>query len=236
VVIVVVLILLVILLVGVALIGWLVFRAVTAGSRSGGGSMASTAGTKELTNDTVTVSKLQVALLAEARDIQSKLTRLTENANTETAAGLAQLLQESALALLRTPENWSHVAVSSVAMHRDQAEAMFNNLSVKERSKFSAETLTNVAGRVDRQEMVAPGAEEDPAAYVVVTLLMGTEHDKPLFKDIRSTEALQQALEQVAAIPANYLLIFELLWSPQTANDSLTYDELLTEYSDMVQI
>jgi uncharacterized membrane protein len=70
----------------------------------------------------------------------------------------------------------------------------------------------------------------------VVTLLVGTADDQPLFKEVRSPEALKEALETVASVPSDYLMKFELLWSPQVEEDSLTYDELLTEYTDMVQI
>jgi uncharacterized membrane protein len=70
----------------------------------------------------------------------------------------------------------------------------------------------------------------------VVTLLVGTAHDRPLFTEIRTVEALQTALQNLAAIPSEYLLVFELIWTPQDETDSLTYDELLTQYTDMVQI
>ncbi|MBD2741655.1 DUF1517 domain-containing protein [Coleofasciculus sp. FACHB-1120] len=197
-----------------------------------GGSAA-----QELENDTVTVSKIQVALLAQARSIQSHLTELSLNVDTDTSEGLMQLLQESALALLRSPENWTHVLASSQTVKsREDAEAIFNQVSIQERSKFSAETLTNVGGRVRQQKPVMPSLDDDPAAYIVVTLLVGTADDKPLFEEIRTAEALKSALEKVASISPDYLMVFELLWSPQAETDSLTYDELLTEYTDMVQI
>jgi uncharacterized membrane protein len=70
----------------------------------------------------------------------------------------------------------------------------------------------------------------------VVTLLVGTAHDKPLFNQIRTTEELTEILEKLASLSSDHLMVFELLWSPQDARDSLTYDELLTEYTEMVQI
>lgn len=193
-------------------------------------------GAGELGNNTVTVSKLQVALLAEARAVQSKLTDITMEADTNTPEGLSFLAQESALALLRTPENWTHVLASSEAMSKEKAEEVFDKISIEERTKFSAETLVNVGGRVRNQSSFTPDPNEDPAAYIVVTLLIGTEHDKPLFGEITSSEALHTALEKIASVSPEYLLVFELLWSPQAQEDSLTYDELLTEYTNMVQI
>jgi uncharacterized membrane protein len=50
------------------------------------------------------------------------------------------------------------------------------------------------------------------------------------------SETLKEALEKVASVRPDYLMTFELLWSPQVEADSLTYDELLTEYTDMLQI
>ena len=190
----------------------------------------------ELDNDIVTVSKLQVALLAQTKGLQSQLSELTLTVDTNTSKGLLELLQESALVLLRNAENWSHVSASSESVLINKAEQIFNQLSLRERSKFSAETLVNVGGSVRRKQPVIPGLKEDPGAYIVVTLLLGTAHNKPLFKEVRSPEALKEALERVASVPPEYLMKFELLWSPQVEEDSLTYDELLTEYTDMVQI
>jgi uncharacterized membrane protein len=189
-----------------------------------------------LGNDTFTVSKLQVALLAQAREVQARLTELTLEVDTDTPEGLMALIQESALALMRTPENWTHVSSSSQSVHRDKAEELFNKLSLEERTKFSEETLVNVRGRVSQRSEAIASPDKDPSAYIVVTLLIGTEHDQPLFGDIRNTQELSQALEAIASTPSSHLLVFELLWSPQADTDSLTYDELLMEYSNMIQI
>ncbi|MBF2026624.1 MAG: DUF1517 domain-containing protein [Oscillatoriales cyanobacterium C42_A2020_001] len=190
----------------------------------------------DLDNTTFTVSKVQVALLAQAHAVQTELTQLTSEIDTSSHEGLYQLLQESVLILLRNSENWSHVlANSETVKSTEAAEALFNQLSITERSKFSVETLTNVSGKV-RQRNFKPDPEEDPASYIVVTLLVGTDHDNGLFNDIRTEGMLKEALQKLAAISPEYLLVFELLWSPQAITDSLTYDELLTEYTEMLQI
>ena len=190
----------------------------------------------ELDNDIVTVSKLQIALFSQTKGLQSQLSELTLKVDTSTPEGLFELLQESALVLLRNSENWSHVWANSETVSIEKADSIFNQFSLQERSKFNAETLTNVKGTVKQKEVVVPGLEEDPAAYIVVTLLVGTADDKPLFQEVRSAETLKKALERVASVPPDYLMAFEVLWSPQVEEDSLTYDELLTEYTDMVQI
>jgi len=190
---------------------------------------------REIDNKVVTVSQIQVALLAQAKSIQSHLSAVSLSIDPSSSEGLTQLLQESALALLRSPENWQYVLANSQKCDRDRAEAIFNQLSIHQRSKFSAETLVNVAGRRSQQESVASSSDK-LAEYIVVTLLIGTAHDKPLFDTIRTTEALTQALQAAAAIDPEYLLKFELLWTPQAETDSMTYVELLSEYADMVPL
>lgn len=234
-------VLLIMMLFGIPAIGLIAFFILSSRQQSSGNygnnlNLNNAGQNNERDNDIVTVTKLQVALNAYTKDIQSQLSELTLKVDTSTTEGLFELLQESALILLRNPENWSHVLASSETLQIDQADSVFNQFSLQERSKFSAETLTNVKGTVKQKEAIIPGLEEDPAAYIVVTLLVGTADDKPLFKEVRSAESLKAALEKVASVPADYLFAFELLWSPQVEADSLTYDELLTEYTDMVQI
>ena len=193
-------------------------------------------GNRELDNNIVTISKIQVGLLAQARAIQTQLSQLSLNIDTDTPEGLSELLQESALALLRTPENWTHVsATSKTVRSRDEAEAIFNKFSIEERGKFSGETLTNVNGKV-RQIQTDSNSDSEPGSYIVVTLLIGTEDDRPLFGNVYSTNELKQALERIAATPPEYLSKFELLWTPQVETESLTYDEMLSEYASLMQI
>ncbi len=186
-------------------------------------------------NDRVTITKLQIAFLSTEPELQKKLSELTANADTETDRGLFQLLQESVLILLRNSQYWSHVLSSSESIHINEAESNFEKISLAERSKFSSETLSNVNGEIKvKDEFVI--SEDEFSDYVVVTLIIGTADDRPLFDKINTTEELQASLEKIALMREDYLMKFELLWSPQTEKESLTYDELLTEYTDMIKI
>lgn len=224
----------------VGIVGWAIFSALknaaSSSSSSGGGIVTYGTGNKELDNNIVTVSKVQIGLLSQAHVVQKQLTDLSLQIDTSTPEGLRELMQESVLALLRTPENWTHVSASSKTVkNREEAEKLFNQISIEERTKFSAETLTNVKGKVRQlQQDVKP--DQEPGTYIVVTLLIGTENDRPLFGDVYSIQDLKQALEKVAATPPEYLSIFELLWTPQSDTESLTYDEMLSEYANMMQI
>lgn len=191
-------------------------------------------GRDELTNSIVTVSMLQIGLKFHARSLQTRLTDLGLQADTTTPEGLFQLLQQTATALLDNSPHWTHVkAISQTVGTRETAEVLFNQLLFQERSKFSLETLANVNGQITQQS--APIALGEPA-YIVVTLLLGTADDQPLFNEIYSASVLRDVLEDITAMGPRYLMVLEILWSPQTPTDSLTEADMAKEYSDMVPI
>lgn len=187
----------------------------------------------ELLNDRVTVSQLQVALLAQARELQRDLTKLTLQADLSTSIGLTRHLQETVLALLRHPDYWTHCRASSeTILGREKAAERFEQLSLQERSKFSVETLVKVGGQVQQRAM--PARQNDTiAAYIVVTLLLGSADDRPLFDPIHSASELKNVLQRLGSVSPDYLLVFELLWTPQDESDTLTEDELVANYPDL---
>ncbi|HIK42695.1 DUF1517 domain-containing protein [Thermoleptolyngbya sp. M55_K2018_002] len=218
--------------------GLMIFSTVMSAMQRTGRSRipAARPGRGELENDIVTVTLLQVALLSQARYIQERLNQLVAGINTDTKAGLSEALRETVLVLLRSPENWTHArALSKTVSSREEAARLFEQWSIEERGKFTSETLVNVGGKVRRQPLDL-NPNDDPAAYIVVTLIVGTEDDRLLFGPIHTVEELKLALRRLGAIPPEYLAIYELLWTPQDPTDSLSREELLTGYADMVQV
>jgi|GEM_PF-706531 len=199
-------------------------------SNKGAGRIA-----KERDNDRVTVSLLQVALSSAATGIQQDLSALSTNTDTETESGLVTLMQESALILLRHEIAWTHVLSDSNSLDIERAESAFDRLSIFQRSKFSSETLSNIDGTLKTRE-TKQTAEDDFADYVVVTLILGTADDQPLFTKINTQEGLKEALLQISSMRDDYLFKFELLWTPQQADRYLTDEELLLEYTDMIPL
>lgn len=191
----------------------------------------------ERENDIVTVSKLQVALDDRAIALCTYLSDLAVVADTETTEGLWQLLQSVVEVLREHSQCWTHVLANSKTLDsREDAETWFNLLSVEEREKFSAQTLVNVDGEI--VETPAPPLEEDDESgeCVVVTLLLGTADDRPLFDEITASSELTRALERIEAISPDDLMVFELLWSPQAAGDRLSKADLRDRYGDLIAI
>jgi uncharacterized membrane protein len=207
-------------------------------------TFGSDAGSEE--NPGISVAKVQVGLMAQARNLQLDLDRIAFNADGNTESGRAKILQEVSLTLLRHPEYWVYGSVSTDTPKLSGAEAVFNRLTMAERSKFSEETLSNINGQVKKPTLAgtAPGSALTPqspaellamnadAEYVVVTLLVATTAKLQLPK-INGENDMKQALQQIGSLAASGLLAIEVVWTPQADGDCLTSDDIMASYPDM---
>ncbi len=207
-------------------------------------TFGSDAGSEE--NPGISVAKVQVGLMAQARNLQLDLDRIAFNADTNTESGRAKILQEVSLTLLRHPEYWVYGSVSTDTPKLSGAEAVFNRLTMAERSKFAEETLSNINGQVKQPKLAgaAQGGTLTPqspaellamnadAEYVVVTLLVATTAKLQLPK-INGENDMKQALQQIGSLAASGLLAIEVVWTPQADGDCLTSDDIMASYPDM---
>jgi uncharacterized membrane protein len=198
-------------------------------------------------NPSVSVTRVQVGMLAGARGLQAELNRIAETADTNTPEGRVEILQEASLALLRHPEYWVYAGGGTKQARLASAETEFNRLALAERSKFTEETLSNVNNQLKAASpkgAIAPANEggeldnptrlitEGPGEYIIVTLLAATLGNTQL-PAINSADDLRQALRAIGSIPSDRLLAIEVLWTPQAEGDTLTSDDLLAEYADL---
>ncbi|GBF97121.1 hypothetical protein Rsub_10132 [Raphidocelis subcapitata] len=185
------------------------------------------------------VTKVQVGLLAVARELKGQLDAIAEAADTSSNEGLQALLNQAVLALLRNPQYAAYAsgARTDAASTRD-LERAFNAASLAERSKFSEETLVNVRGgggprRAALRPRDAAAAAAQPDELVVVTLLVASKGPLALPKKIDSLDSLRTALRALGGLPAEQVLGVEVIWTPQAEDDSYSRDELIADYPAM---
>jgi uncharacterized membrane protein len=200
-------------------------------------------------NPTISIAKVQVGLMAQARSLQLDLDRIAFNADTNTDAGRAHVLQEVSLALLRHPEYWAYGSATTERPKLNTAEGIFNRLALAERSKFTEETLSNLNGQMKKPSLAGAGSKEkltvpqtpsellalnesSHSEYIVVTLLVGTAA-KLQFPKINNDEDMKQVLRQIGSLSADNLLAIEVIWAPQADDDNLSADDIMTNYPDM---
>jgi uncharacterized membrane protein len=222
------------LLIMVAVGGFLLqtFRRVTGGDSFEG----------DVYNPQVSIAQIQVGLLADARSVQSKLNQLAETVNTDTASGRMHLLQETSLELLRHPEYWTYGKTSTQQAKLDRAEAVFNQLSLNERGKFTTETLSKVNNQLRQADanpilnstgdLATVAQEPERAEYIIVTLLVAATRALELPK-INGESDLRQALQTLGSVDASALVAIEAIWTPQANGDALTTDDILAYYPDL---
>ena len=194
-------------------------------------------------NSKVTIAKIQVGLLAGAKQIQQDLTRLAFEADTTKNSDLVMVLRETVLSLLRHPEYWVYVSSAIENTTFALAEQKYAGLVMSERMKLSDEVLSNQKGRQSqKRQKQLTGANpdlllEDPSEYIVVTIMAAIAGDSLAnLPAIRSSADLKQALTKLGGIAEKQLIAVEVLWEPQGEAYTLTADEVLAVYPDLVRI
>ncbi len=196
---------------------------------------------QNLSNPNVSVTKLQIGLLAEARYLQDDLNRMALSANTSSSDGLTQVLQEATLSLLRHPEYWQYATASTESTRLVSAEQTFNQFVLAERSKLTGETLSNVNNQLqnakDKAALAGKGelAETQPGEYLVATIVVAAQGKLDLPK-ISTTQDVRQSLSKLGAVSSDRLMAVEILWTPQASGETLTADEMIAEYPSLTLI
>lgn len=197
----------------------------------------------ELDNPTVSVTRLQVGLLAQARELQTDLERIALSANTSNTEGLTKLLQDTTLALLRHPEYWVYAGSESQLTRLNAAEAQFNRYSLTERSKFSVETISNYNNQLQQSGTKTALLEPEQSLahpkgsgeYIVVTVIVGAQ-GKLQLPEVRSADDLRMAINQLGAVGSDQLLAVEVLWTPESKHDVLTSDDMIVGYPQLKMV
>ncbi|MEL6553203.1 MAG: DUF1517 domain-containing protein [Cyanobacteria bacterium J06621_11] len=70
---------------------------------------------------------------------------------------------------------------------------------------------------------------------ILIIFYVGNAIQAKYLKTFRPKEYAYQQ-KKLGAMKPNYLMVYELLWSPQDSSDSLTYEEMLLGYPYMIQI
>lgn len=174
--------------------------------------------------------KLQVALLASAKDLQQDLIKLAEEGDTYNYTGLAKILQDTTLALLRHPDKvvyaWSEKKTGTLS----EIEPLFNATAMEERAKVSEEVLSSVSGKLSGKRRSNAGASQ--GEYILVSILVAVDGQISIGPS-RSFPELKSNLVSIGAVSPENLLALEIIWQPEDSSEVLTKEELLSLYSNL---
>ena len=214
-------------------------------STSGGLDWVSNGSMSSALGPGTTVTQVSVALEVPNRDdrnsILSVLDRLAQTARTDSRVGLQNLSSQVALELLRRRS--SIVSASSSYKHfNDRGKALreFQSRSVKERSKFESETVSQFGGvnyGIGSNDN-ALRSDGGKATMAVVTLLLAIEGDSTKVPKINSVEDLEKALRKISADAKvdDCLQSAEILWTPTERWESLSARDVVADYPELRSI
>ena len=162
--------------------------------------------------------RLEVAMLATAKDVPDALHRLVATTDTSTKYGLSQILQQSALLLMRHQQFWHAASYDFRRVRYDQAEAAFNSMTMEARSKLNYETIANVNGiqQTDTTHASAPADSLPPGDYIVVVLIVASSAPLQLRK-VQTSEDLHEQIAEIAGASGWSLEAVEVIWQPDSS-------------------
>lgn len=209
-----------------------------------GSAVGAATGAGDPDDPPTSVVTVKVGLLASARQLQRDLNAVAQRANTASARGLAELLQEVTVALVRNPDYWTHASVDAApsSTRLSEAEAEFGRRSLNERVKLEEETLSNVGGRGVQltTRRVRPGEElsAGPSEYIVVTLVVAATGglSKALPRRLDGVADLRATLTALGGVTTDDMQACEVIWAPQSDTDTLTEREMLADHPDLVRV
>lgn len=209
-----------------------VVRALRRASRRGPDSMWSQQDEDEGLDQSF-VYKLQVGLGRSARHIQERLADFASQGDTSSEAGLAEMLHQTALELLREKDSIRYgLAEASGPMSMTNGETKLGASAMAERSRFQVERIRAADGSV-RRAQAASSVGAEALEYLVVTIVLATRLPLKSVKTVADREALEAALRELGAVPAQAVLGLEVVWTPADPEDSMTETDLMTTYPEM---
>ena len=204
-----------------------VMRAIRRAARRGAPGAWSDDDVDEGTDESY-VYKIQIGLGRSAREIQGRLADFASQGDTASEAGLAELLHQTALELLREKDSIRYgLAEASGPMSMTKGETKLNGDAIAERARFEVERIRGAGGSVRRAQAAATVGTE-ALEYLVVTVLVATRVPLARVRAASDRESLEAALRELGAVPPQALLGREVVWTPADPEDSLTDTDLMT--------
>jgi uncharacterized membrane protein len=192
---------------------------------------------KAAPEEETSAARLRLALLV-SEELKRKLRALAERADTQSPEGLAALLDEAVVLLLRESPawRWAGYVASPIGEHRkvraQGASEAFEAWMAEERSLFQ-ETFRHFQG--ERTEAPYTPRLEAGGRYMVVSLIALRYGAFPPPGPL-GREAVKERLLAFAATTPTTLLGAYLAWTPEKEGEALTEEELLALYPSLEKL
>ncbi|GAA6733440.1 DUF1517 domain-containing protein [Thermus oshimai] len=180
------------------------------------------------------VARLRLALLVRP-EVQRALRTLAEGADTTTAKGLADLLDEAALLLLREEPAWRFAEYRQAEGGEEEVLGLFDAWMLEDRSAYR-ETFRHFEGKKALDPAYTPKVEPG-GRYLVASFLLAERRPlPPRPKAPLDRPTVRALLLAFAASTPFTLLAAHLAWTPEKEGEGLTEEELLLLFPGLEKV
>jgi uncharacterized membrane protein len=179
------------------------------------------------------VYKVQLGLGRSGKGIQKRLEEFANTGDTSSEAGLAELLRQTALELMREKDAVRYGLVEPGGPYSlTNGESKMTGAAMAERSRFQVERVRSSEGQVRRSE-ASPSVGSEALEFLVVTVLVATRRPLAGLQKLDDRQELDTVLAELGSVAASALLGLEVIWTPADPEDSLTETDVMTTYPEM---
>lgn len=228
-------------LIGLLVFGLMVFSVVGFMRRSlGGGGGARGLGGMGALSGTAQAVSVQL-LLAEGDEVKRSLQRVARSGDPDSNEGLARMLQEAALVLLRHPERWVYGNVERAQGSASSADSQVGAWATEARAAFTEQTTSNYQNRDVNtgfeQRSDYTFQKDGTDLYLAVTIAVAAHAlgDLPP-AGVTTAQEARAALSAISSVAPGDLIRTEVVWSPDAEGEFLSEDEAIQKYPKMTKL
>ncbi|WP_052303310.1 DUF1517 domain-containing protein [Deinococcus maricopensis] len=177
-------------------------------------------------------------LLADNDDVKRALQRVASDGDPDAPGGLASMLREAVLVLLRHEQDWVFGDVRHLTGDRTRAEQQVSLWATQARAAFEVQTTANYQDGNEhtglrRAQLDDAALGGQPVAVTIAAAVLGASTATP---GPANHAAVRTALMGLAALPADLLASTEVVWSPDTPGEFITQDEAILKYPSLTRL
>ncbi len=174
-----------------------------------------------------------LVIMSEGDEVKRGLQAVAQSGDPDSDAGLAQMLQEAALVILRHPERWAYGNVQLAGGTQNQADAQLGAWATQMRAAFEEQTTSNYQNR-DLNSGFVQNRNFKPQhnagdLYLAVTVGAAVRGLNVPAAPV-DAGSVRSALQTIAAVTPDNLLRAEVVWSPDMEGEFLSEDEAIGLY------
>ncbi len=228
---------------GIGLGGILVFALVIGGvvmflrRGMGGGGQGLLGGAAGGTAQALSVQ----VLLTEGDEVKRELQQVAQNGDPDSNEGLARMMTEAALVLLRHPERWTYGEVERAQGSAGSADSQVGSWATQARAAFTEQTTSNYQNKDVNTGFTQRGdytfQKDTGDLYLAVTLAVAAV-TMPGMPPAGTTNAaeVRAALSAISGVSPSDLIRAEVVWSPDAQGEFLNEDEAIVKYPALTKL